>query len=112
MASLEGFWTYIVSGTSRGGLLCVRNGVIVGGDNIAFFNGLLSEEHGRITGTILTTRFNDRAQQDGLWGKSPRQYAMVFLGVRSGSQAFGSFERKGGSGAKFKVVLTYRGPVP
>jgi hypothetical protein len=37
---------------------------------------------------------------------------MEFFGVQSGNQAFGSFERQGGSGAKLEVALTFRGPVP
>jgi hypothetical protein len=79
-ASLDGFWTYLVPGTIRGGLLCVKDRVVVGGDNIAYFNALLTEAKDRIAGTLLATRFNENAQLDGLWGASPRQYAVLFCG--------------------------------
>jgi hypothetical protein len=112
LLSLDGFWTYLISGTPRGGLLCVKDDLLVGGDNIAFFNGLLTEQEGCISGTVLATRFNESAQLDSLWGNSPRQYVMQFFAVRTGQEAFGSFERPGFARGKFDVVLTYRGPAP
>ena len=59
-----------------------------------------------------TTRFNETAQADGLWGNGPRQYVMQFFAVRTGHEAFGSFERPGFAGGKFDIALTYRGPAP
>lgn len=112
MSGLEGFWTYLVPGTNRGGLLCVKNGVVVGGDNIAFFNGLVTEEEDYISVTVLTTRFNENAPRDRLWGESPSRYAMHFVGVRAGDEAFGYFERPGFPQGRFNIVLTYRGPAP
>jgi hypothetical protein len=90
----------------------VKDRVVVGGDNIAYFNGLLTEAKDRIAGTLLATRFNENAQLDGLWGTSPRQYAMLFSAVRAGNEAFGTFERPGAPQGKFEVVFTYRGPAP
>ena len=112
MSSLTGFWTYLVSGTIRGGLLCIKDGLLIGGDNVAYFNGLVTEEEGRVSGTVLATRFNDSAQHDGLWADSPRQYVMHFSGVRRGQDGFGTFERPGSARGKFHIVLTYRGPAP
>jgi len=109
---LDGFWTYIIPGTIRGGILCIKSGMVTGGDNIAFFNGIAVETESELKITVLTTRFNDAAQLDGLWGETQRRYTMEFVGRRDGDAITGKFHRPGLANSTFDIVVTRRGPAP
>jgi hypothetical protein len=109
---LEGFWTYLIPGTPRGGVMCVKNGTVTGGDNIAFFNGIFTKAGEKVTGTVLTTRFNDAAQLDGLWGETQSRYVMQFAGQHTGDSIIGRFSRPGLPHSDFELVMTPRGPAP
>jgi hypothetical protein len=109
---LDGFWTYIIPSTIRGGILCIKSGMVTGGDNIAFFNGVAIETESELKITVLTTRFNDAAQLDGLWGETQRRYAMEFIGRRDGDTISGKFRRPDLVNGTFEIVATRRGPAP
>src|SRR5947209_9112562 len=106
---LDGFWTYIIPGTIRGGILCIKSGMVTGGDNIAFFNGIATETESELKITVLTTRFNDAAQLDGLWGETQRRYTMEFVGRRDGDTITGKFRRPDLANCKFVLIGTCTG---
>jgi hypothetical protein len=112
ISMLDGFWTYIIPTTIRGGILCIKSGMVTGGDNIAFFNGVAIETESELKITVLTTRFNDAAQLDGLWGETQRRYAMEFIGRRDGDNISGKFRRPDLVNSTFEIVATRRGPAP
>jgi hypothetical protein len=109
---LDGFWTYTIRGTIRGGILCIKSGAVTGGDNIAFFNGIAVEAESELTITVLTTRFNDAAQLDGLWGETQRRYTLQFVGKREGDTIVGTFCRPDLANSTLELVATRRGPAP
>lgn len=109
---LDGFWTYLVSGTDRGGIACVKEGLIVGGDDVALFNGLIAKRGGSVSGTLLVTRFNAPREHRGLWGNNALRYAISFAGFHTGREIRIHFERPDVRDQKHQAVLTYRGPTP
>jgi hypothetical protein len=112
MKSLNGIWTYIVPGTNRGGVLYVRDGIMVGGSNIALFRGIATEAEGDIRGTVQAHRFNDDAQMDSMWGGALPNFSMTFCGRHEGETIVGRFERLDRPERSFDVVMTYRGLGP
>jgi hypothetical protein len=109
---LDGFWTYVIPATVRGGILCIKCGAVTGGDNIAFFNGIAVETESELKITVLATRFNDAAQLDGLWGEREKRYTLQFTGKRDGDSIVGGFCRPGLANSTFSIVATRRGPAP
>src|SRR5947209_15382681 len=63
--SVDGLWTYVVRGTNRGGVLVIKSGVVVGGNGILYFQGVvLPIGDGRISMTTQAIRFNHDASMD------------------------------------------------
>ncbi len=109
---LDGFWTYLVPGTVRGGIACIKDGLIVGGDDQALFNGLIRKRGCSVSGTVLVTRFNAPPEQRGLWNNDASRYAISFAGFHSGREIRIDFERPDVQDQKYHAVFTYRGPTP
>ena len=109
---LDGFWTYLVSGTVRGGIACIKDGLIVGGDDQALFNGLIKKRGGSVSGTVLVTRFNAPPEQPRLWNNDSLRYAISFAGFHAGRELRIDLERPDVQDQKYHAVFTYRGPAP
>jgi hypothetical protein len=111
-ASLDGFWTYVVPGTNRGGLVIIRSGVVLGGDNVLTFRGALVQNGSRISMAMLATRFNHDPTWDSVWGVNTAFYAMRFEGEAIGEEIITGKITREDVERTFDVEMTRRGPAP
>lgn len=110
---LDGFWTYTLPGTTRGGTLCVRNGVACGGDNLHFFQGTASENsEGSVHATFLATRFVEAGADQAAWGKESARFAVRFEGELHQNLIIGRAQRDDLPGVVLDMILERRGDCP
>src|SRR5436309_6638796 len=53
---LEGCWTYVVPEQSRGGMLCVNNNIVAGGNGYSSFDGVVVGTESAVQIIILAKR--------------------------------------------------------
>jgi len=108
--SVDGLWTYVVPGTNRGGVLVIKSGVVVGGNGILYFQGVvLPLSDGRISMTTHAVRFNHDASLDESWATNQDSQSVRFEGRRVGQEFIGTVTRHD-TDQTFEIVLTRRGP--
>jgi hypothetical protein len=111
---LNGFWTYHVPNTDRGGTLSIRNGVVCGGDNVNFLQGVAKESgDGTVTAVLLATRFARSPEVRSAWGTESARFAMTFEGAGAGpNQLSGRVRRDDLPGVALDMILERRGECP
>ena len=109
---IDGFYTFLLSGTARGGVLFIKKGMIMGGDHVAVFDGVILKIHDKLKATVIRTRFNHSPEVDSVWGDAQNRFVIEFLGEASGESITGKFSRPDRPDISFDVVMTRRGPVP
>src|SRR5206468_5523990 len=102
----------LVPGTNRGGLVVMRAGVVLGGDNVLTFRGALVQNGTRISMAMLGTRFNQDPTWDSVWGVNTAFYAMRFEGELMGDEIIIGKITREDVGRTLDVEITRRGPAP
>jgi hypothetical protein len=107
---LDGCWSYVLPEHRRGGNLCVKDGIVAGGNGSATFDGV-------VIGTTTTVQMVLVAKhlpncRPNPWGDAPAKYVVAFRGERDGSIVRGCFERSEFPDQRLNAVMTYEGPAP
>jgi hypothetical protein len=108
---LDGCWTYVVLEQSRGGTLCVNNGIVAGGNGVSSFDGVVVGTESAVQIIILAKKLV-ASSGPSAWGDSPPRYFVTFKGKREGKVLRGRFERSEFPDRSFEAVMTYEGPPP
>jgi hypothetical protein len=108
--SFDGFWTYTIVDTNRGGVLMIKCGVVVGGNSLLYFRGIvLPIGDGRISMTTHVHRFNHDPSWDRVWGADADFYLLTFEGRWNGEHFVGTVTRHDIQD-RFQLILTRQGP--
>ena len=107
---LDGCWSYVLPEHRRGGTLCVKHGVVAGGNGSVTFDGISIGTASAVQIILLAKRLPDCDPTP--WGDSPEKYVVCFRGERDGQTVRGRFERSDLPDERLDAVMTYEGLAP